>query len=76
MPCGRKIKTQTQHVIARYEAIPNKQRGYASPPCKSGIASYLAMTFFIIDLLSNKTAPGKFRGLFCFLGLVSKVPSN
>ena len=32
-------------VIARYEAIPNIQRGYASSPVKFGIASYLtAMT--------------------------------
>jgi hypothetical protein len=30
------VRAATQHVIARYEAIPKKQSGYASSPCTVG----------------------------------------
>jgi hypothetical protein len=42
-------------VIARHEAIPYEQSGFASLPVKYGIASYLAMTLWKWDysLLKN-----------------------
>ena len=41
-------------VIARYEAILDRQRGYANLPRKSGIASYLAMTLVDIAVVFNR----------------------
>jgi hypothetical protein len=35
-------------VIARCEAIPNRQSSYASRSVKFAIASYLAMTLFVL----------------------------